>query len=235
MPVRGESGYSSQGKTAVRMSFEPINAGDYELALVGQSVETRVPDTSGVPYINCSFVARGTALQEGQKDRRVFKKFWLGIEPSPNTGAAPVDSADQLLGYARALGEELNFAGDDTTTVTAKNDKGETRQVRILRPKAVKAWLQEHDNTVVQARVKVRRGRKDKRTGQMYDDQNEIDYFIEADQMNANMASVDDDEYEVEADGPHEDVDVDVESEPAPEPPRKNGKVKNGNSIPKRK
>jgi hypothetical protein len=180
MAVTGEQGYSSQGKTAVKRVFEPFNQGDYPLALVGQSVEISKGQDSGVPYVKASFVARGTALAEGQKDRRVFHSFFLSIDPSPK-GNVAIESADQMLGLARSLGQELEFTGDDIINVTGTTKAGEEYETRLIDPRVAKEWLMQQDGLEVMGHVKVRRGQMDKKTNKKYDDKNEIAYFIESD------------------------------------------------------
>lgn len=176
----GELGYSSQGRTPVKVSFEPINAGDYPLTLVGKSIEIKSKAEPGsLPYVNVSFIAGGTALSEGGKDRRVFHKLWLSLEPSPKTGTPPVDGANQILGLAKALGTELNFEGDDIMRKDKLQDDGETmKKVSILNPQSVVEWLQGFDGAEVRGHIKIRRAsEKDKAKG--YSDQNEIAYFME--------------------------------------------------------
>jgi hypothetical protein len=210
MAVTGEQGYSSQGKAAVKRIFEPFNQGDYPLALVGQSVEISKGQDSGVPYVKASFVARGTAMEEGQKDRRVFHSFLLSIDPSPK-GNVAIESAEQMLGLARALGQELEFTGDDIINVTGTNKNGEEYETRVIDPRVAKEWLMTQDGIEVMGHVKIRRGQMNKQTNTKYDDKNEIAYFIESDTQQAPV----------------------VEEEEAPTPIRKtaNGKAngaKNG-------
>lgn len=178
MSVTGEMGWSSAGKTPVRMTFEPVPKGDYELQLQGLSTEIKVGKDSDMPYINVRFNILGTA-KEGGKDRAVFKKFWLGVRARAGKSMAPVDAADQLLGFVKAIGEEPSFTGDQCKMVTATDDNGEKYEQMIIDPLVAKAWFQERDGITAKAHLKVRPERKE--NGTTYEASNEIAYFIEAD------------------------------------------------------
>lgn len=209
MAATGEVGYSSQGRTPVKMSYDPIPQGDYNLTLMGKSVEIKgKPEPGKLPYVNLSFTAGGTAKTEGGKDARVFHKLFLNLEPSPKTGTPIVDQANQILGLAKAFGVDLNFGADALLRKDKANDDGSMQKVTILDPRKVVEWLQGFDGVTVRAHVKIRKGNKE-----YPNDQNDIAYFIEADTVEASDS---DEEYE------DDEVDEDEEDE-APPPPKKNG------------
>lgn len=178
MSVTGERGYSSEGRVPVKMTFEPVKPGDYELTLVGASLEVKIAQASGMPYVNAAFTMGGTAA-DGGNDRRVYKRFGVSLEPREKTGRPVVDEANELLGFSKATGAELNFGEDAITTKSRRKDDGTVVQEKCLDPAAVKAWLQQFDGSTVRGHVRIKRAsEKDKKAG--YSDQNEISHFIEA-------------------------------------------------------
>ena len=216
MAVTGEVGYSSAGRTPVRMSYEPVAPGDYNLTLLGKSVEIKgKPEPGKLPYVNLAFTAAGTGGEHG-KDKRVYHKLFLNLEPSPKTGTPIVDQANQILGLAKALGVELSFGADAILKKDRALDDGSMQRVSILDPRKVVEWLQGFDGVTVKAHVKVRKGNKE-----YPNDQNEIAYFHEADGPREE-----EDEDEEEYDEEDEDLEDEDEEEEAPAPPKKNGKAK---------
>lgn len=216
MAVTGELGYSSQGRTPVRMTYDPVPQGDYNLTIMGKSLEVKgKPEPGKLPYVNVSFTAEGTAKKDGGKDARIFHKLFLNLEPSPKTGTPIVDQANQILGLAKALGVDLAFGRDAILRKDRALDDGSMQKVNILDPRKVIEWLEGFDGVTVRAHVKVRKGTKE-----YPNDQNEIAYFIEADGPREDIDEVDEDEDE-ELDLGSDDED---DEEPAPAA-KKNGKA----------
>lgn len=197
----GEVGYSSQGRTPIKMNFDPFPAGDYDLTLLGGTIEIKgKPEPGKLPYVNLAFEAAGTATTEGGKDKRVYHMLFVNLEPSPKTGTPIVDQANQLLGLAKALGAELEFGSDAILRKDKENDDGDMVKVNILDPRQVVEWLKQFDGAQVRAHVRVKKGTKD-----YPNDKNEIAYFIEAG-------------------GDETPDEIEEEEEEAPPPTRKNGK-----------
>ena len=225
MGVTGEVGYSSQGRIPVRMSFEPFAAGDYRLQVLARSAEIKIAKQSGVPYVTVPFLALGSG-KDGGKDRRVFHNFWLSLEPGKN-GTPPVDGADQILGLSKGLGVDLNFGPEAVIKKTKKMDDGDSKTINILDPRAVLEWIQTYDMAEVPAHVKVRKGGKNPDTGEQYNDQNVIAYFIESEPPGKGNAF--DDDEDMEDDDDMDEDDEEVEEEEEEEAPKKKAKAKKKN------
>lgn len=225
----GEKKWSTKGKQAKKMSFEPFPAGTYGLKLRGGTVDIkRGAKPESLPYVNAQMEALGTAQQEGGKNRVLFVRFFTSLKPSDKDGVVMPERSGQILEYAKALGEEASF---NVVNVSA----GELGSVPCLSAQEIKAWLQAHDGQTVQGKVKVRKGTKE-----YPNDQNELDYFVEAEPASEDEEDEEEpDEDEDEKDDAAEDIeaagdddddegsdedeedDDDDEPTPAPKPAKK--------------
>jgi hypothetical protein len=184
----GEKKFSTKGRDAKRFSSEPFAAGDYEMKVLGDTAEVRKKQQEGdVPtfsYVTCAFEALGTG-QDGGRNRRIYHNFFLRLNPGKD-GSVITDRADQLVGFARALGEDAD--------VGVVRQNGED----VISAQSLVKWLKANDGAVLNAHIKVARGRKDKTSGQMYSDRNELDYFIESEGGGTGPDSEEEEEEETE-------------------------------------
>jgi hypothetical protein len=162
--------FQSRGRQIVKNNFTPFAAGEYDLKLECDNLSIGKAEGKGkFPYLNVRFRALGTAEKEGAKDRLLFHMFFTSLKPGEK-GGVMIDRDNQLMAFARALGEELEDANIKLKQQSDENDEIQD----YLDPQMVKQWLQNHDGAIVKARVKVR---KDKQ----YGDKNEVDFFVLAD------------------------------------------------------
>jgi len=201
----GERTWSTQGKEAKKFEgFKPIPPGEYELKLNNDWAQ-KVADGEGkVPYLNGSFTALNTG--DGGKDRKIFVMFFLDLTPGKD-GTAMCERANGLLGFAKALGTNLNVP------VVTMNGK------ELLSPAAVKKFLASNDGSTVRASVKIEKG-----TGG-YADKNRIEFFVESEQQDEESEEISEEvaEEEVAEEGGFpepEEVEEEAEFEPTP-PPKK--------------
>ena len=212
--AKGEKTFSTLGREVRRYTSEPFPAGDYQLKILGDTFEIRKAETkvdkdgNEVPtfsYINGAFEVLGTG-EDGKRNRRVYHNFFLRQKPGKD-GSVMSDRADQIVGLARGLGVEIEG-------ISMVQQNGED----IIGPKSLLKWLQSQDGAVVDAHIKVARGRKDAQ-GNMYQDRNEIEYFIEKEGGSSGPGSDDDEEFEdeegeeVEQDEAEEDEEDDETTE----------------------
>jgi hypothetical protein len=200
-------------------TFALLPPDKYTLKLMGPATKVSKADKPGaVPYVQTAFEVLGTATHEGGQNRRVYHNFWLKTVPGDD-GTSLIEGREQLVAFARAVGETPELPEQDFATVKllhrdadgslrkAKQgesvDETEQENITILGAAEVKEWLVQHDGVEVQARIKVEKG-----TGG-YDDKNKVDRFI----------------YEEAAEGsdafapPAEDASVPEEAAPPPPPP----------------
>lgn len=175
--VKGEKRFSTQGREARKFTSKPFEEGDYTLKILGETFEVRKPeqkvDKDGkklptLPYINGAFEVLGTN-EEGGRNRRVYHSFFLSQKPSDKDGSVMSDRADQIVGFARGLGEEIE--GVSVIRVDG---------VDCIGPQALLKWIKAHDGATLDAHIKVSRERTDKTTGKTYAARNEVEFFIEA-------------------------------------------------------
>lgn len=174
--AQGETKWSSSGKQAIKYVRIPLPSGDYDLKInaADWSVEKK-PDPGSTPYIKGMFEALNTATTEGGKNRKVFFNLWLSLVPGKD-GACTVERANGVNGMAKGFGEECSFS---VAQAQKKEKDGSIIKIPIANPQEVLKWVKAHDGAVLKAHVKVKKQKN-------YDDQNEIEYFIEAESGAAN-------------------------------------------------
>jgi len=171
MAATGESTFTTAGRTAKRFESTPVPAGQYDGKLDASKLEIgRKPEAGKMPYIKgVRFELLGTAA-EGGRNRSIYNLMFTSITPGKG-GFVLVDKANQIVGLAKALGEDF------TAPVKSMED-GVGGTVQYLDPRAIVEWLKAHDDSIVPMQVKIRR-EKDRPA------QNEIDYFLEAENAGA--------------------------------------------------
>lgn len=192
--AKGSKTFSLSNTEKKKRSFEPFPAGDYDLKLLGNTIEVKTPQvtkerTNPIPYVNVAFEALGTGV-DGGKNKRVYHMFFLSLKPGKDGIVSPA-TVDGLKGFADAIGDQ-----PDMKIV-------EVGDVEAISALAVKKFLAEHDGEVVRAHVTIQRGTKD-----FPNDKNVIKEFIESD---ANSGS--DDEESDEEDTDEEDTEETDEDE----------------------
>lgn len=174
--AKGQAVWNSAEQEVVKYSFKPFPAGDYELKLLGETVDIRT-SKAGRKYLSLGFQALGTAkLTENSNDSRVYHMLFLGLTPDKRGKLTP-NRADQLKGLLDALGEQRKFAA-------VPNGGGDMLDIR-----AISKFLKEKDGEVVEAHVRIQKGDKD-----YPNDKNVIDYFIAADEAGEKEEEGDEDE-----------------------------------------
>ncbi len=170
--ARGETNWTTGGRTARKQDFTPVPAGDYEAKLnASASAVNKKEEPGKFPYVNASFELMGTATTEGGNNRKVFQNFHCSLKPWKN-GAIGPEGADQILGLARAMGEEYQGS-------LIQCPDAEGNDVDCLDPREVVQWLKDHDGALLTLHVKI--DNKDKN----YPAKNVITYFHEVEQANA--------------------------------------------------
>lgn len=195
--AKGESKFDMKAIDKKKRTFQPIPAADYDLKLLGDTVEIKKADPSEknpkpISYVNVAFEALKSA-KEGGRNQRVYHRLFLSLKPGKDGMISP-QLADGLKGLGDALGSLPSL---DTVTVEATD--GETEMVS---PLAVKKWLMGKDGEVVRGHVKIKAGSKG------YADSNVIAEFFEADGEESDEEGEDE------------------ESEDEEEKPAKKGKLK---------
>lgn len=190
--AKGEKQFSTQGREARRFESKPFPEGDYQLKVLGETFEIRKPEPKtdkktgklkpSLPYINGAYEVLGTG-QEGGKNRRVYGTLFLSQKPSDKDGSVMSDRADQLVGLARALGEEL----EGIIII-------EVQGIDVIGPKGVLAWIKAHDGAVINAHVKISKERTDPDSGKTYSARNEIEFFIPSEEGGLESEEEDEDE-----------------------------------------
>lgn len=198
--AKGESNWTTKGKTAKRFSFTPVPAGDHEGKLDTSTASVAMAAGEGkFPYIKIRIEILNSAEAEGQKNRLVFHNLFCSMKEAKNGDLMP-ERADQLLGLAKALGEDF-----EPPYIQMPDENG--NDVDVLDPKVVLQWLREQDGKLIKLTTKI--DHKDKN----YDPKAVVKYFHETEQADAFGAE----EEEVE------EVEVEEEEE-APPPPKKTAK-----------
>lgn len=205
--AKGEKKFSTSGRESRRFTSEPFPAGTYDLKVLANKFSIAMPkpkldqktkeEIPGFAYIKGAFEALDTA-EAGGRNRLVFHMFFLKLEPGSD-GSLMVDRADQLVGFARALGLEIE------ASESKQNGKP------VINAQEVLKWIQGQDGAIVSARVKIQKGDTNKDTGEKYSDKNVVEYFIEADDAAGPDADEDEDEEVDETDEVDADEDEDEE------------------------
>jgi hypothetical protein len=208
----GEKSWSSKGKQAKRMSFEPIPAGEYDLKFRGGTAAIKKgKDPKSMPRVSLQAEALNTASSEGGKNRIIFLDLYTSLKPGRDGEVMP-ERSGQVLDLAKALNEEVNFR-----TVSISDGDGGT--IRCLDARQLKEWVTAHDGVVVKAKVKVKAGTKE-----YPNPTNQVDYFIASEEAPAedeDEDETDDEEVEddasedIEAAGEEDDEDDEVEEDDA--------------------
>jgi predicted RNase H-like HicB family nuclease len=215
MAIKGERKWSSQGKETKKFEFTKVPAGDHEAKLdaSGAAVAKAEVGKDGkakFPYVKVRFEAMDTATTEGGKNGLLFHNLFCSLRPDKNGGLMP-QRADQIVGLARALGEEY-----DGNVLEMKDEKGDI--VEVLDPNEMVQWLKDHDGALLNLHVKMQKG-----TPEWPDEKSVISYFIEVEPNNAFSTGETAEEAEEEIE---EEAEVEeVEEEPAP-PPKKKAPLK---------
>lgn len=209
--AKGEKTFNVTDTEKVKRSFEPFAAGDYPCKLLGQTIEVKKGQGSGLPYLNLAFEVIGSG-GDGQKDRRVYHMLFCSLKKNDD-GKMMVQNADQLKGLVDAL--KVGDEAKNLKTLTVKDTKG--NEVECLAPIALKKWLQAHDGEIVQAHIRIRPARKDPNTGQEYSAQNVIDYFEEAEAGAGESAGGEEEEEESEEGEESEGSEGEVEEDESEE------------------
>jgi len=235
--AKGESTFNLGKMDKKKRSFEPFKAGDYDLKLIGDTIEIRKPDPSKKPdpkrdppvsYVTCGFEALGSASEEGGKNRRVYHSFYTRLKPGKD-GIITPQCVDQIKGLADGFGD----ASKVDLKVTSENEQ------EVFSVISIKKYLESHDGDVVRARVGVQKGTKD-----YPNPRNRIEEFFEADEEREDEedeSEEDEDEGEEsddegdedegddeedsdedeDEDESEDDEEDDDEEEPAPKPKKK--------------
>jgi hypothetical protein len=146
--AKGESSWDTKAQKKATFNFEPFAAGEYPCKLLtsGASIKTaKVTDKNKkpLPYIAFSVEAKGTATQEGGKDRKVFVNLFTSLKEDKNGGPPMPTREDQLIGLCDAVGQHPKFK-----TVIVHGQE-------CLDPREVLKWLQTLDGEVVQGRIRI--------------------------------------------------------------------------------
>ena len=212
MSARGEKVFNPAERKVTRFTFEPVENKDWEATLVSKkvSIAKGQDPQKPVPYIKgIQFKLTGSAKEEGQKDRSIFHKFFLGSSPKNAGGTANIDKGGGFVEFCKAVGRSpqgMRFE-DYTSPDGSVTQEG-------LNATDVKKFLEELDGTVLNLRTKTEPNFFDKTKQESV-----VDYFIEADVK----ASDADDDSDGDTD---EDEDEDADGDETPPPPVKKAKKK---------
>ena len=164
----GETVFSTETEEVAKPTNTLIANGNYPLKLMSDAA-VKVADGAGkIPYINVSFEADGTAGPSG-KNRHVFHRFLLGLNPSPKDGAKNTNRTGGIVNFSKALESPLEVP---IVTRKATLESGEEVTQQYLDPTAVKDWLVSLAGSVVTGKVKTQAGSGD------YGPKNEIGAFL---------------------------------------------------------
>lgn len=155
--AKGERRFNSAGQDVVHFDRSPLPEDDYDLKLLADDLGVRSSKDKGpnaIPYINCRFEALNTAAKEGQKNRLVFKRFFLSLKPSPQGSVAPLRGGG-LTELYRSKGMELEVPVLSKTIVSGEGEDATQEEVEYLDPEAILEQLQEWTDSVFRAHVSV--------------------------------------------------------------------------------
>lgn len=213
--AKGEKVFNPNERKVTRFKFEPVENKDWEATLVSKkiSIAKGQDPQKPVPYIKgVQLRLSGSAAQEGQKDRYIFHKFFLGSTPKKAGGTANIDMAGGFTEFCKALGrtpQGMRFE-DYTSPDGAVTLEG-------LNATDVKKFLEENDGATLNLRTKTEPSFFNKTELESV-----VDYFIEAEQQADDDEDADD--ADLDEDEDEEDGDEDSEDESTPPPPVKKGK-----------
>jgi hypothetical protein len=161
--AQGEKTWSSRGQKVVRYNFTPVPSQDWTAKILGETVEVKKKNEPGkFPYVNVALECLDSAMEEGQKNRRIYHRFFLKLTPGKDGVAAPNRNGG-LVEFAHAMGEEFDFEPQ-----TQKDEHGVAH--KLLNPKQVAAWLKNMDGLTVRLHSKIKKSKD-------YDPQAEVDMF----------------------------------------------------------
>lgn len=165
----GERVWSSQGKTATKYESTPLPSGDWSMKLRGDMVAIGKANKPGAfSYVTCPFEVLDSGT-DGGKNRIMYHMFFCSLKNGKD-GKPMAERADQIVGFLRAVGEEIDFGITDQP-----DEKGQPTPV--LNPTQIANWLKQRDGVVVQAHTKIEKGKDG------YPAKGKIDYFSEAEQQ----------------------------------------------------
>lgn len=161
----GEKTFSTGSVEKTKRNFDPVPAGDYDMKLLKQ-VEIRTAEpkkiekgkfkgqmSKPVPRVSLRFEILESG-QDGAKNKLYFHDLTCNMTPDSG-GVIPPTGADQLKGLADALGVEAEVG------FVMYTPKGSTDKVKIIDPRALKAWCEQQADQVVRGHLKVQAGTKD--------------------------------------------------------------------------
>lgn len=155
--AKGERRFSAAGKDIVHFDRNPLADDDYDLKLLAEGLGIKSSKDKGpnaIPYIATWMEAMNTAQKEGQKNRLVFKNFFLSLKPSEKGSVAPLRGGG-LAEYYRAKGVELDVPVLTKTITVGEGDDATTEEVEYLDPEAVLEQLQEWTDSIVRGHVSI--------------------------------------------------------------------------------
>lgn len=213
----GQRTFTTEGREAKKFESKPPTPGEYEMVLRMEKWKVGKADGAGkLPYLTGPIELLNTASQEGGKNRTMYHMFFLDLTPGKN-GAPMVDRADQLVGFARSVGTEMEGINVETTKKSVKDaagqETGELVDADVLNAQQALEWLQQFDGSVFRGKTKIEKGT------QGYPDKGKVEYFIEADEAAVTAPSNEAEELEVAAEEEDEDADE------LPPPPAKKATV----------
>lgn len=202
----------SMGGTAIKRDDTPMTPGKKRLRIVAKHSSIKAGKDSGVPYFNLMLTAPGTSPDGKQPDKALFQMMFLGAEVG-GMGYEPFRAADGVLGFCQALGfHDQSFPLKRVTQKKEKDGETELKEIPIINPAAFKKFVDEHDGEELTAVTKIRKGSKNKQTGETYADSAVVDFFCEAERKQDSEPAEEDDEGHDSGDG-EDDV---PEEKPAP-------------------
>lgn len=151
----GEKTFSTTGREVKTVTFKPITPGTYPLILGSDATVAKADRPDAIPYVNASFEVEGSADTEGGKNKRVFPRFFLGMEPGKD-GVLNMDRENGLTALAQALGTQLE--GVEIISREVQDIEGNPKTIEYLNPQQVVAWLKGFAGSTVKGRIKTEKG-----------------------------------------------------------------------------
>lgn len=215
----GERTFNSSEQQVTRYENKPLPVADYRAKIRTDKAEIAVAQGPGkLPYINgVVFELMNTAQSEGGKNRTIRQRFFLNTSPDKD-GKASVNRGAGVVALAKATGRQ--FKGVTLISRTKIDDAGNEKQVEILNPNQMLAWIKTLDGVVVKLKSK---------NGKPTDDGvkwPEVDFFHEreVEEEDEDEEQDEDEEKDEETDDDEsddEDEDEDEDEEVEDEKPKK--------------
>jgi hypothetical protein len=160
----GETSFTSKGLNVKKSSLAPLPNGEYELRLIGSSLEVgKNADPGKMPYVRAQFEIVGHNFASG-KVRTQTVWFGTGMKPGKD-GIRNPERASGIVGFAKSAGVDFDIG-------FVEMDDGSGATETCLNPQQLKEYLSGLDGTVVKARLKVDKGNAQYAPG------NKVDEFI---------------------------------------------------------